>query len=64
MPSQEELKKAWESLDTLIYRVLDAEGNQVANAQVRQYGEAWLFYDEEDGYLVIDSEQVQNLVLA
>ncbi|MCE7870724.1 hypothetical protein DYH09_10130 [bacterium CPR1] len=64
MPSQEELKKAWESLDTLIYRVLDAEGNQVANAQVRQYGEVWLFYDEEDGYLVIDSEQVQNLVLA
>ena len=64
MPSQDELKKTWEKLDTLIYRVLDADGNQVANAQVRQNGDAWLFFDDEDGYIELDNEQVHDLVLA
>jgi hypothetical protein len=64
MPSQDELKRTWESLDSLIYRVLDADGNQVANAQVRQCGEGWLFFDDEDGYIELDNDQVHNLVLA
>lgn len=64
MANQEQLKQAWEKLDTLIYRVLDADGNQVASAQVRQFGEGWLFWDEEDGYIELDNEAVHNLVLA
>lgn len=64
MASQDELRKAWDAQDSLIYRVLDADGNQVANAQVRQYGDGWLFYDDEDGYIELDNEQVHNLVLA
>ncbi len=64
MASQDELKKTWESLDSLIYRVLDADGNQVANAQVRQSGEGWLFFDDEDGYIELSNDEVHDLVLA
>ncbi|MEW6278507.1 MAG: hypothetical protein AB1758_07800 [Candidatus Eremiobacterota bacterium] len=63
MQTQENLKEVWDSLDTLIYRVLDDEGNQPAGAQVRQYGNQWLFYDDEDGYVVLSPEEVQSLVL-
>ena len=50
-----EWNELWDKLDTPILRVIDDEGVNVAEAQVRRIaGRHWLYVDDTDGYLVLD----------
>ncbi len=49
--------------DTLIQTVLDADGNNPGEAVVRRHNDAWLYFDQVDGYQLLDDITVQQLVL-
>ena len=70
MADQNELRTLWDSLHTRIYPVMDEEGRNMANAQIRQlfdparlfelgdrYGNEpqWLYVDDVDGYTIVDN---------
>ena len=62
--TQTEIQNLWEHSDSLIYKVLDADGNNPSEAAVRQHGERWIYYDQVDGYQLLDDATVQQLILA
>ena len=50
-----DLRTVWESLDTPVFLVLDEDGDNVAYAQVRQFGAKWLYVDSVDGFEILES---------
>lgn len=54
----------WDACCSPIYRVVDEEGNNVADGQVRHFlGRHWLYVDDTDGYEIMDQDAVDNLIL-
>lgn len=54
----------WNACVSTAYRVLDEEGNNVANGQVRHFqGRYWLYVDDTDGYEVMHEDAVADLIL-
>ena len=57
--------KLWDTLDSQILRVLDEEGNNVADCQIRHLiGRHWLCVDDVDGYAILTDDEVSGLILA
>ena len=61
--TQAEIQNLWEHSDSLIYKVLDADGNNPGEAVCRQHGDGWIYFDLVDGYQLLDNDTVQQLVL-
>lgn len=54
----------WQALTGPVFRVVDEEGSNVADARVRHLlGKYWLYVDDTDGYQVMDQARVESLVL-
>lgn len=54
----------WNACQSQIFRVVDEEGNNVANAQVRHLlGQFWLYVDDTDGYLILLEGTMDYLML-
>ena len=54
----------WDACVSQIYRVVDEEGNNVADCQIRHLkDELWLMVDDMDGYEIHDCESVGRLIL-
>lgn len=54
----------WNACCGPVFRVLDEEGNNVADGQVRHFtGKFWLYVDETDGYQVMDESDMGHLIL-
>lgn len=54
--SECDMSAVWDSLTTPIYRVIDEDGVNVAEAKLRRfYGRYWLYVDEVDGYEILES---------
>ncbi len=63
--TQAEIQNLWEHSESLVYKVLDADGNNPGEAVVRQHdGGQWLYYDQIDGYQLLEDATVQQLILA
>jgi hypothetical protein len=55
----------WNACTSTAFLVLDEEGNNVANAQVRHFlGRYWLYVDDDAGYEVMHEDAAANLILA
>lgn len=54
----------WEACCSTIYRVVDEEGNNVADGKIRHFqGRYWLYVDDTDGYQVMQEEDAEHLIL-
>lgn len=54
----------WEALTSPIFRVVDEEGNNVADCRIRHFlGRHYLIVDDMDGYQVIDEDAAADLLL-
>lgn len=54
----------WEACESPIYRVVDEEGNNVADAQIRHFlGRNWLYVDDTDGFALIHENDASKLIL-
>lgn len=54
----------WDACCGPIYRVVDEEGNNVADAKIRHLiGRNWLYVDDTDGYEIMDEKRAGGLVL-
>lgn len=54
----------WDACNSPIYRVVDEEGNNMADAQIRHLtGKYWLYVDDTDGYQVLPESDVESLVM-
>ena len=52
----------WDACSSPIFRVVDEEGNNVADCQIRHLlGKSWLCVDDMDGYQILDEADVANL---
>jgi len=51
----------WVSLTSTIYLVLDEVGVNMADAQVRKFGDVWLYVDSMDGFEIL--EDVKDFIL-
>jgi hypothetical protein len=55
----------WEACDSPVFLVLDEEGNNVANGQVRHLlGDSYLYVDDTDGYQIISVKNYGYLILS
>lgn len=57
----------WDACCGPIYRIIDEEGNNVADAQIRHLaGDHWITVDDTDGYRIVDGNRMGwlNLELA
>jgi len=75
MTTQDDLRARWEHLTTTIYPVLDENGVNVANAQIRPNFDphvsafsdeftaepTWLYVDDVDGFSIVDDETGHRL---
>ena len=54
----------WDELTGPVFRVVDEEGNNVADARVRHLlGKFWLYVDDMDGFEIFDEGSVESLIL-
>jgi hypothetical protein len=58
-------RRLWEACDSPVYRVVNEEGNNVADARLRHlYGDYWLYVDDMDGYDILPESDVESFCLA
>lgn len=56
--------RIWDELASPVLRVLDEEGNNVADCRLRHLlGKYWLCVDDVDGYQVLEQSAVERLIL-
>ncbi len=54
----------WEACCGPVYLVMDEEGRNVGNAQIRHFlRHYWLYVDEQDGYSLMHEDDVDSLIL-
>jgi hypothetical protein len=54
----------WDACTGPIYRIVDEEGNNGADAQIRHLtGKYWLAVDDMDGYQILPESDVEGLSL-
>jgi hypothetical protein len=54
----------WDACDSAVFFVVDENGVNMADAQVRHLlHESWLYVDETDGYQIMSGEDVESLRL-
>jgi len=59
-----ELSDVWDSATTPVRYVVDEQGVNVYDAQVRHLGgQWWLYVDESEGYAVLTDDDVEDLLL-
>jgi hypothetical protein len=61
-PTQDELRAAWDTLRSRVYRILDDEGRNMAEAKIRAYRDGYLYVDEEDGWIYMNAENGKSLI--
>ncbi len=60
---QEYVRSVWEAQDTPIWRVLDEDGDNMANAQVRETADhRWLYVDDTDGWHEVSPDNAQSML--
>lgn len=58
------LADAWDAVTTPIGYVVDEQGVNMWDAQVRHLGDRWwLYVDEADGYSVLEDDDVEQLIV-
>ncbi len=58
---REDYQRAWEKLDTEVFKVLDDHGDNVADAKIRRCGDDWLYNDDVNGWDVLTDKEVSDL---
>ena len=54
----------WDALASEVLYVVDEEGVNVSNAQVRHLlGQHWLYVDDQDGYSILHEDRIDELSL-
>ena len=62
--SKADLRTVWNVIDTPIYRIVDEEGANTENAQVRRLTDGvWISVDDKDGFSVLNESEVRHLLL-
>lgn len=59
-----DLREIWQTVNTPVYRVVDEDGVNVADGQIRRLARnVWLYCDETDGYSIMDQAAADSLLL-
>jgi hypothetical protein len=59
------LRQLWDALETEAMEVLDCEGNNMADAQMREVKDGiWLYVDSVDGFSLLTPQEVASLNVA
>lgn len=62
--AQAQARDAWDALQSTVYRIVDEDGMNIANSQVRHFlGAYWLCVDDMDGFIVLEESAVERLIL-
>ena len=60
--NQDSPQRLWDACGSPVFRVVDEEGNNVADCKIRHLlGKYWLCVDDTDGYQVIHEDEVERL---
>jgi len=57
-----EYRKVWNALTSPVQTVLDDAGDNAANAQIRRWGDVWLYVDDSGGWDVLDDWHKSRLI--
>lgn len=59
---QDELRNLWNTLDSTVNLVLDNEGCNMENGQIRYvHNNVWLYVDDVDGFLLMTDDEAGSL---
>lgn len=62
MATKQELRAAYEASSEPVHQILDEDGDNMADATLRQTALGWIYQDNVDGFELMDDDNAQRLL--